>query len=128
MMENTRIFIRILYQFLEFIEGRFPDLKSEVYLTRTAIGITEYANPRMVVYKFMTSVGPYSKQIEECREEFFLNFDNLLNETPKDDNNLMFAMRLKSVWSDPSTTDLDKAKIWSFFKKLLKVGKKVESV
>jgi len=123
-IKEIKVFLDILNQFIVHLETRYPEFKSDLYLTKVSIDLLEKINPRLVVEQFMENVLPYSTQIENCQEEFFLNFNNLVTkETPKD--NLMFAMRIKSIWLAKHTSDIDKARIWSFFKKLLKSGRRV---
>lgn len=123
-LTSIKIFTNILYEFLDYLHEKYPEFSSDIYLTKTSVTMLVSNNPRLVVEQFMSYILPYSKQIVNCEEEFFLNFDNLINQdTPS--NNIMFAMKIKKIWSDKQTTETDKARIWVFFKKLLKVGKRV---
>jgi hypothetical protein len=97
--------------------------KSDLILTRMTTNLLIKSNPRLVVEQFMDYMLPYSEHITECNDSFFLNFDNLINQdTPK--NNIMFATRIKSIWIAKGTTDNEKARIWLFFQRLLKAGKR----
>ena len=112
-LANISIFLDILDQFLCHLEERYPVFKSDLFLVKTSVGVL-----------FMSYILPYSTQIENCQEEFFLNFENLVNKnTPN--SNLMHAMKIRGIWRAKDTTDIDKAQIWIYFKKLLKVGKRV---
>ncbi len=120
---DMKVFLDILHQFLDYLGDTYPLFKSDIYLTKTSIKLLESTNPRLVVEQFMEYILPYSTQIENCEEEFFLNFDNLVSsDTPQD--NVMFAMRIRNIWLAKSTSDTQKAKIWWYFKKLLKSGKR----
>jgi hypothetical protein len=121
---DIKIFIDILYQFMDYLEVNYPMFKSDLYITRVSINVLANNNPRLVVEQFMSYILPYSEQIQNCEESFFLNFDNLINQdTPND--NMMFAMRIKGIWLAKGTTDSEKAHIWKYFQKLLKAGKRV---
>jgi hypothetical protein len=75
-----------------------------------------------VVEEFMQYVSPYSDQIFGCDESFFLNFEKNLSSSLTRDN-LMFGMKLKSIWQSSNITDIQKATVFFYFQKLLKAGK-----
>lgn len=121
---NMKLFIDLMNQFLDHLSENYPEFKGDLFLTKSSMNILAMTNPRLVVQQFMEYIYPYSEQIQTCDEGFFLNFDNLVTQdTPKD--NVMFAVRIKNIWLDKNTTILEKAQIWVYFKKFLKIGKRV---
>lgn len=121
---NIKIFNDILDQFIDYVEEKFPMFKSDLILTRSTLILLRKGNPRMVVENFMYYVLPYSKQIEDCDERFFLNVDNLTN-LEKNKDNLMFISKIKDIWTCRDISDINKAHIWMYFKKLLIAGNRV---
>jgi hypothetical protein len=120
---ETKVFFDLLGQFFDYLEENYTMFKSDLILTRMTTNLLIKSNPRLVVEQFMDYMLPYSEHITECNDSFFLNFDNLINQdTPK--NNIMFATRIKSIWIAKGTTDNEKARIWLFFQRLLKAGKR----
>jgi hypothetical protein len=120
---ETKVFLDLLGQFFDYLEENYTMFKSDLILTRMTTNLLIKSNPRLVVEQFMDYMLPYSEHITECNDSFFLNFDNLINQdTPK--NNIMFATRIKSIWIAKGTTDNEKARIWLFFQRLLKAGKR----
>ena len=120
---ETKVFLDLLGQFFDYLEENYTMFKSDLILTRMPTNLLIKSNPRLVVEQFMDYMLPYSEHITECNDSFFLNFDNLINQdTPK--NNIMFATRIKSIWIAKGTTDNEKARIWLFFQRLLKAGKR----
>ena len=124
---HIKIFNELLSQFMEYLEENFPKFKSDLLLTGTSISFIRKSNPRLVVEMFMKTVGKYSKQIEECDERFFLNFDQNLDKSHLTTDNIMFGMKIKNMWlsTDPPITDIQKAHIWLYFQKLLKCGNQI---
>lgn len=122
---QIKIFNDILDQFFDFLELNFPYFKSDIILTRSTTEFIRKSNPRLVVEQFMTYVLPYKKQIFDCNEEFFMNFENNLSNAELTSENLMAGMKIKSMWQSPDTSQHQKAYIWLFFQKLIKSGEKV---
>lgn len=111
----------LLDQFFDFIEESFYDFRSDIILTRSTTEFIRKSNPRLVVEEFMQYVSPYSDQIFGCDESFFLNFEkNLASSLTRD--NLLFGMKLKSIWQSSNITDIQKATVFFYFQKLLKAG------
>jgi hypothetical protein len=119
---QIKIFNQILDNFFDFLQDIFVYLKSDIILSRTTTDFIRRANPRMVVETFMEYTRPYSKQLFECDETFFLGL-NIENVVEKD--YLNFGEKIKRVWLDPNTTQVHKAMVFQFFHKLLSVGAKV---
>lgn len=119
---HIKIFNEILDQFFEFLEENFTFLKSDIILSKTTMEFVRRGNPRMVVETFIEYTRPYTKQLFECDENFFLGL-NIENVVEKD--YLNFSEKIKRVWIDKNTTDVHKAIVFQFFHKLLKAGSKV---
>lgn len=111
----------LLDNFFDFIEESFTDFRSDIILTRSTTEFIRKSNPRLVVEEFMHYVSPYSEQIFGCDESFFLNFENNLASSLTRDN-LLFGMKLKSIWLSSNITDVQKATVFFYFQKLLKAG------
>jgi len=119
---HIKIFNEILDQFFEFLEENFVFLKSDIILSKTTMEFIRHSNPRMVVETFMEYTSPYTKQLFDCDENFFLGL-NIESVIEKD--YLNFGEKIKRVWLDSNTTDVHKAIVFQFFHKLLKAGAKV---
>lgn len=122
---HIKIFNDILDQLFDYLEMNFPLFKSDIHLSRTTAQFVRSSNPRLVVEQFMAYVLPYKKQIFDCDESFFLNFQSNLNNSDLTTDNVMFGMRIKNVWLAPQTTDTQKAHIWLYFQKLIRSGENV---
>lgn len=125
MILQVKLFNDLLDQLFEFLEVNFSDFKSDLILTRSAVQFIRRSNPRLVVEQFLKYVKPYSKQIFECNEDFFLDFDNLKSSYDLSSDNILLGMRIKNIWLSNEITDRHKAYIWLYFQKLLKAGEKV---
>lgn len=114
-MENTELFNKIIFRLIRFIKETFPDdgVISN-YEIKLKIGI--YANPEIAQNMFIKYVLPYSKQINNCDENFFLKeFKDLF----KDESFLDFDR----LWKLPENTTKNKAKIFKYFITLLDLCK-----
>jgi len=126
---QIKIFNDIMDQFLDYLETSFPFFRSDVILTRSAVQFIRRSNPRLVVEQFVTNVMPYKNQVFDCNENFFLNFEK--NLVSKDLNNqisrenIMVGMKIKNMWISSDITKIQKAHIWLYFQKLLRIGEKV---
>lgn len=118
-----KAFNELLDQLFEFLIDKFSDLRSDILLTKTCTDFIRNANPRTPAEQFMEYISPYAGQINECDEDFFLNFEKNLDTTQN--NVILYGFRLKNVWVSDTITDLDKAHIWNFFQKLIKLGEKI---
>jgi hypothetical protein len=121
---QIKIFNDILDQFLEYLEINFDFFKSDIILIRSTVEFVRRSNPRLVVEQYMNSVNPYRKQIFNCDEDFFLNFDNL-KETGLTSEDLLFGGKIRNIWLTTDITDHQKAYIWLYFQKLVKAGEKI---
>lgn len=110
----------LLEQFFDFLEDTFPDHRSDIILTRTTADFIRKGNPRLVVEQFMENMKPFKTYIFDCNEDFFLNFEISKLELSKE--NFLFGMKLKQMWVSNNVTDLDKAKVFYYFQKLIKAG------
>lgn len=125
---QIKIFNDLLDQFIDFLLNNFIYIKSDVILAKNSILFVRNSNPRLVVEKFMKTIYPYHKQIFECDENFFLNFENNINDDDKkklSNEDFLTGMKIKNVWNSKDTTDNQKAHIWMYFQKLLRAGEKV---
>jgi hypothetical protein len=120
---HIKIFNDLLDQLFNFLETKFPLFKSDLLLTKSTVEFIRNSNPRLVVEQFMAYALPYEKQIYDCDEDFFLNFEKNVSELSGD--NLLVGMKIKNVWLSDSITDHQKAYIWLYFQRLLKAGKSV---
>jgi len=122
---QIKIFNDILDQLFDFLEKSFPLFKSDIILTRSTTEFIRRSNPRLVVEKLMSNLTPYKKQIFDCNEDFFLNFENTLSSSELSQDNIMLGTKLKNMWHSSSTTNHQKAYIWMYFQKLIKAGERV---
>lgn len=118
-------FNNILDQFFEYMETEFPYFRSDLILTKSIITTVRKSNPRLVVEQFLEYMLPFEKQIIECDEDFFMNFENNIS---LDKDNMMYGLKLKSIWlsnqdKKPEKILRGKATIFHFFGKLIKIGK-----
>jgi hypothetical protein len=117
-----KAFNEMLDKLFDFLLKVAPDIRSDILLTRTCTDFIRNANPRTPATQFMEFIGPYARQINDCDENFFLNFEQNLDVSS---NNIMYGFKLKNVWTSNTITDIDKARIWMYFQKLLKLSEKV---
>lgn len=120
---HIKVFNNLLNDFLDYLEMNFPIFSSDITLTRTILNVLSTNNPRIIVEQFMSTVSLYKKQIFECDEKFFLNFEE--NGIKVNSQNLMHGLKIKQLWLDSKTTNEQKAYIWLYFQKLLRTGEKV---
>ena len=78
---QIKIFNGLLDNFFDFLESISIDLQSDIILTRSTISFIRKSNPRLVVQQFMEYSCNYRKEIENCNEIFFLNYNHTTNET-----------------------------------------------
>ena len=112
----------ILDQLFNYLEDNFPFYKSDLILTKNSIYFIRKSNPRLVVEQFIEYVKPYSQQIFDCDEDFFINFENNMS---LDQKNMLYGIKLKSLWLQNGKKETEKslrekATIFNFFIKLLK--------
>jgi hypothetical protein len=124
---QIKIFNDILDQFFMYLEHEFEYFRSDIILTKSSIDLIRKSNPRLVVEQFLEYVTPYSKQIMDCDEDFFLNFEQNMG---LDKDNILYGLKLKSFWmenanNNPEQTLRQKATIFYYFQKLLKSASKV---
>jgi len=114
----------ILDQLFNYLEDTFPFYKSDIILTKNSIHFIRKSNPRLVVEQFLQYVQPYSEQIFSCDEDFFMNFEQNMS---LDQENMLYGLKLKSLWLENGNTDTnkslrEKAYIFDYFMKLLKAA------
>jgi hypothetical protein len=117
-------FNNMLGEFLSDLQSAFPQ---ETYITNyiSAFELLRKANPKQIVKGFMFYVSPYQTYIFDCDESFFLGFDSNNNHLGLDDNYINKGLRLKHLWTHPSTTQETKACIFAYMQNLLKLGKRM---
>ena len=118
---NVRVFNDLLDQLFEYLEYTFPFYKSDIILSKTGIELLRKSNYRLVVMQFIEHIYPYAIQINNCDENFFVNFEKNLN---LDKNNLLIGMKIKSIWTAQDTTKKQKATIFYYFQKLIQSASK----
>ena len=119
---HVNTFNELLSQFILFLETNVSSCKSDLILVQTTIDLLKRSNPRLVVTQFMDTIMPYKKEIIDCNESFFLNFEKNMKSDINADNMLQ-GMKLCKIW----TSDIDqkcKARIFVYFHKLIKIGEK----
>lgn len=117
----------ILDQLFNYLEDTFPFYKSDVILTKNSIHFIRKSNPRLVVEQFLQYVQPYSEQIFNYDEDFFINFEQNMS---LDQQNMLYGLKLKSLWLENGGIDTNeslrqKAHIFDYFVKLLKSAEMV---
>jgi len=120
---HIKVFNDILDQFFDYLENEFIEFKSDIILTRSGVQFVKQGNPRLVVEQFMNMVNPFRNQIQNCDEDFFLNYQ--LNSNVISNENSMLCMKIKKIWMSDSINDIQKANIWLNFQKLIKAGDKI---
>lgn len=119
---QIKIFNDILDQFFNYLETNFPLFKSDLLLSKTTVNFVRNNNPRLIVEQFMYYISPYKKEIYNCNENFFLNFEKNLVKSELNTDNILLGMKIKNMWQSQNITDIQKANIWLFFQKLIKAG------
>ncbi len=122
---QIKIFNDVLDQLFDFLANNFPEFKSDVVLVKSTTEFIRRSNPRLVVEQFMSYVLPYKYEVFNCNEHFFLNFEKNLNSSDLNKDNLLSGMRIRNMWMSSDITDLQKAHIWMFFQKLIRIGEKI---
>lgn len=114
----------ILDQLFNYLEDTFPFYKSDIILTKNSIHFIRKSNPRLVVEQFLQYVQPYSEEIFNCDEDFFMNFEQNMS---LDQENMLYGLKLKSLWIENNGVDnnkslREKAHIFDYFMKLLRAA------
>lgn len=122
---QIKIFNDILDQFFGYLENEFPYFHADIILTKNAVIFIRRNNPRLVVEQFLQYLMPYSKQIFDCDENFFLNFENNISNLGSE--NMLYGLKLKNFFLENQNTDKgmrQKATVFYFFQRLLTSGQK----
>lgn len=121
-----KAFNDLLDQFYDHLAVRFPLFKSDITLAKTCTEFLRNSNPRQVVEQFMRYISPYSEHINNCDEKFFLDFEHNIKKEKEglSQSDILFGVKLKQVWMSEEITEMDKARIWNYFQKLIKLGSK----
>lgn len=118
----VKAFNDLLDQFYEFLSTKFPSISADILIAKTFTDFLKMGNPKEVPNQFLKHIMPYTDKIMECNESFFLDYQNNIKGS---DEIMMYGPKLREVWEAKSTTDMDKAQIWIFFHKLIKLGSKI---
>lgn len=118
-----KAFNDLLDQFYEYLSTKFPIISPDILIAKTFTNFLRTGNPKEVARQFMEHTEPYLDKIMDCNEAFFLDYQNNIGGS---NEILTYAPKLKQVWEAKTTTDMDKAQIWLFFHKLLKLGEKAK--
>jgi len=116
---NIKIFNDILDQFFEFLETEFLDFQSDILITKTSISIIRKGNPKLIIEQFKEIISPYTQQIFDCDEDFFINFEKNIS---LDKNNLLTGLKLKHFFINNKNIQKiqhQKAMLFFYFQKLL---------
>ena len=117
-----KAFNDLLDQFYEYLSNKFPVIAPDILVAKTFTDFVRRGSPKEVIRQFMEHTRPYTTQIMDCDEGFFLDYEkNLRIENGQDI--LMYAPKLKKVWISPETSDMEKAQIWLYFHKLIQLGR-----
>jgi hypothetical protein len=122
---QIKIFNDILDQFFVYLGDEFPYFHADIILTKNAVVFMRRSNPRLVVEQFLQYLIPYSKQIFDCDEDFFFNFESNMSDLGSD--NLLYGLKLKNFFLENQNTDKgmrQKATVFYFFQRLLTAGEK----
>jgi hypothetical protein len=122
---QIKIFHELLDQFFVFLERNFMMYKSDIVLIKTAVDFVKKGNPRLVVEQFVTSIRPYKKEIFDCNENFFLDYENNLEKSDIEAVDTTLILKVKELWLSSSITDTQKAYIWLYLQKLYKAGEQI---
>jgi hypothetical protein len=125
-IENVILFNTYLDKFILHLELKVPLIIPDLFITKTYLQTVRLLNPKLVVENFMYYMINYKTEINECDEDFFLNFENnpsLKSKMTKSDN-LMNGFKFKKIWTSNLSLE-DKSKIFLYMKKLLELGEKI---
>lgn len=126
---HINTFNNVLDEFINYIDLRFDHLKYDIFLTKNALSLLRIGNPKLVIEQFLEYALPYESQIFDCNEEFFLNLSSEDIQTEFNSfglsflNNNLFASKLRKIWLSPDMSEIDKAKVFYYFQKLIIIGK-----
>jgi len=101
---------------LDMLKRRFPEDR-DISFTHSQIDTASRLTPRLTVVHFVKEVLPFSKQIDEKDELFFLQ----MVKTDLDD--VLGHLNLNHKWS--CLSDSDRKYLWKNIQNLTKLGKKI---
>ena len=111
---QIKVFNNLLKDFLDYLEDNFPLFSSDITLTRSVLNVLSVTNPRVIIEQYMNVVSPHKKEIFDCDEQFFLNF-NMNGAKISSEKNLIHSLKIRQFWIDKNTTDKHRAYIWLYF-------------
>jgi hypothetical protein len=114
----------LIDQFFNFLDDSFPDFRSDFILTRSTIEFIRKSNPRVVVEQFMNNIKPFRKYIQECDEDFFINYElsELSGAQSLSRDDFILGAKLKQIWVSGKITEKQKAMVFYYFQKLIQAG------
>jgi hypothetical protein len=121
---NVHIFNDLLDKFFDFLDNDFPYFRADLVLIKTTRNFIRKGNPRLIVTQFMEYIKPYSKQIYECDEDYFVNFESNCNLQHLSQDNFLLGKKIRDIWVEKNTSQRQKATIFYYFQKLLEIGEK----
>lgn len=121
---SLKMFNELLDKFFDYLLETFPLYKGDVLLSKTSLDLIRRGNPKLVVDQFREYVSIHKREIFNCNEDFFLNFDKNCN-VPSE--HLMYGFKLKGIWTSTNITERQKAKIWLYFQKLVTLSEKISN-
>ena len=116
---NVHVFNDLLDQLLEFLDDSFSHYRSDIILAKTTLDMLRKSNYRLVVIQFKKYIEPYTKQINDCDENFFINAAANVNLKDQNQDFFLKSMKIKNIWLAPTTTKKQKAIIFYYFQQLL---------
>jgi hypothetical protein len=108
MASTVSAFNDMMQQFLDELVLTFPEEKSFVKF-QASFSLIRKTRPRMVLEKYMKSIGPVSSQLMEKNEKFFKeNSDSI---------ELLKELDLMKIWTDDLSQNTKEA-IWKYLQTL----------
>ena len=119
------VFTNTLDKFMDYLDNNFVEIKVDIRKINDLLGLLRMSNPQMMMEQFNECLLPYNTYIDECNDDFFLN---LSQELFNDSMILDLFHKIRKIWTNPTTSDVQKATIWFYIKTLLKITKKTRSL
>lgn len=116
---QINMFNEALDHLFNYLIDTFPLYASDVLLSKSTLSLIKQGNPRLVMEQFMEFIEPYKSEILECNEDFFINFDK---NCAIPNQHLMYGFKLKGIWESAKISDMQKARIWLYFHKLIAIS------
>ena len=121
---NVHIFNDLLNKFFDFLDTNFIYFRADLVLIKSTTNFIRKGNPRLIVTQFMEYIKPYSKQIHDCDEKYFINFEKNCDLQHLSQDNFLLGKKIRDIYIEKETTERQKATIFYYFQKLLEIGEK----